>query len=99
LTVRRTSIYASAVCVYSLSSLDRAFSGPYKYQADAQAAWARVANKAAGQQVKQVLPKVIWEQRVALAQLRNKVPSVTIGRPKFTTKLPRPSPSTITAPI
>jgi len=49
--VFRTSIYASAVCVYNISSLDRAFSGPYKYQVDAQMAWGRMPNKAAGQQV------------------------------------------------
>ena len=38
---------------------------------------------------KQVLPKVIWEKRVALAQLCNKV-LVTMGRRKFTPKLPLP---------
>jgi len=32
--------------------------------------------------------QVIWEYRVALAQLRNEVPLVTTGRPKFTPKLP-----------
>ena len=49
--VFRTSIYASSVCVYNISSLDRAFSGPYKYQVDAQMAWGRMPNKAAHQQV------------------------------------------------
>ena len=45
----RTSIYGSAVCVYDVSALDRAFSGPYKFQADAQMAWARMPNKDASQ--------------------------------------------------
>jgi len=35
-------------------------------------------------------PKVIWEERVALAQLRNNVPLVTVGRPKFTPKTALP---------
>ena len=33
-----------------------------------------------------VLPKVIWEERVALAQLRNKVAAGYNGTPKFTPK-------------
>jgi len=35
-------------------------------------------------------PRVIWEERVALAQLGNKFPLVTMGRPKFIPKLPLP---------
>jgi len=59
---------------------------------------------------KQVIRKVIWEERVGLAQLRNKVPVVTMGRPQFhpktslslrrspplsNTPIPRPTPLTI----
>jgi len=43
---------------------------------------------------KQVLHKVIWEECVALAQLRNKIPIGYNGMPKFTRKT-APSPSTI----
>ena len=46
-----TSIYASAVCVYNLTAIDRVFTGPYKYQVDAQAAWSRVPNPAPSEQV------------------------------------------------
>jgi len=35
--------------------------------------------------MEQVLPKVIWEECFALAQLCNKVP-ITMGRPKFAPK-------------
>ena len=40
----RTSIYGSAVCAYNISALNTAFSGPYKYQENAQMAWTRVPN-------------------------------------------------------
>jgi len=42
-------------------------------------------------------PKVIWEQCIALAQLPNKVPLVTMGCPTLTLKT-APTPSTITTP-
>jgi len=41
----RTSIYGSAVCVYNMASIERAFRGPYKSQADAKAAWTRVSSQ------------------------------------------------------
>jgi len=43
---------------------------------------------------KQVLPKVIWEERIALAQLCNKVPNGYNGTPKTA-----PYTLTITTPI
>lgn len=39
-----TSIYGSAVCAYNMSAIDNAFNGPFKFQADASAAWTRVPN-------------------------------------------------------
>jgi len=47
---------------------------------------------------KQVLPKIIWDDHVTLAQLRSKVPTGYNKRPKFTPKT-APSPLMITAPI
>jgi len=35
---------------------------------------------------KQVLPKVIWEERIIVAQLCNKVPTGFSGTPKFILK-------------
>ena len=46
-----TSIYASAVCVYNLSDFNDAFTGPYKFQTDAQQAWVRVPNSVPDWQV------------------------------------------------
>jgi len=45
--------------------------------------------------------KVIWEERVALAQLRNKIPNGYNEMPNIPTFTPKtaPSPSTITTPI
>jgi len=40
--------------------------------------------------VRQVLPKVFWEECVALAQVCNRSPLVTVERPKFATKTALP---------
>ncbi|ELU01896.1 hypothetical protein CAPTEDRAFT_100167, partial [Capitella teleta] len=46
-----TSVYASAVCVYNSTSFNNAFSGSYKYQANAEMAWTRVTNSRPNHQV------------------------------------------------
>jgi len=38
------SIIGSAVCVYNLTAIDDALSGPFKYQETSHAAWSRVSN-------------------------------------------------------
>lgn len=47
----RTSIYASAVCVFNLAAIDKAFSGPSKYQENSQMLWTRGVNTLANLEV------------------------------------------------
>ena len=49
----RTSVYASAVCVYNTTSFNNAFSGSFKYQENAQMAWTRMPNSLPNMQVMQ----------------------------------------------
>ena len=41
-----TGIHGSAICTFNMSSFNRAFSGPFKYQENAERAWTRVPNTA-----------------------------------------------------
>lgn len=37
--INRNSIYGSAVCAFNLSSINKVFNGPLKYQSSPKAAW------------------------------------------------------------
>lgn len=56
-TTSPTSIYASAVCIYNITTIDLIFSGPYKHQSDAQMAWTRVPNTLPDLQCPSAQPK------------------------------------------
>ena len=56
LSVPSTSMYGSAVCAYNMSALERAFSGPYKYQESVQMAWNKVPNAVPNLQVTPLPP-------------------------------------------
>ncbi|XP_077993050.1 semaphorin-5A-like isoform X2 [Glandiceps talaboti] len=43
-TTSKNSIHGSAVCVYDSDSIHEAFSGPFKYQENAQSAWVQTPN-------------------------------------------------------
>ncbi|ESO09606.1 hypothetical protein HELRODRAFT_73661, partial [Helobdella robusta] len=45
-TTAPNSVIATAVCVYSVASIDQTFMGPFKYQHDTSSAWIRVQNSA-----------------------------------------------------
>ena len=47
----RTSVYASAICVYNIPSFEKAFSGPYKFQENSHMAWTRAPNNIANHEV------------------------------------------------